>query len=535
MPESFKEVLDAAVDDLLAHGFDSQERVDRWLRRLREAANNSLVSAASLEQRLRDGLAQRYKKAVDEGGILRMNPGVGRYTLDKVKPSLRAELDRRIMASANLIRLNRQQAIDKTLQRFSGWSTSIPPGGVSGETKREIKKNVRKSMQSLPFEERRVLIDQGHKLVSALNEIVAADGGAIAGEWNSHWRQAGYDYREDHKERDELIYLVRDSWADKAGLVKRGPKHEGPRSASAGLYYDEVTAAAQAPFCRCFMRWIYNLRDLPEEMLTAKGRAALEAARTRTDSAARADAAPREPDVEGLDESYLAALKKARDLDRMLFFDGVRRVRVVPDADQWNAHYDERRDEIVLQEKFLLKTFDDKVRTLLHEIGHRGQFRQRRLFARFRRSALARTQSFVAMANPVHSEDFRERGEVESGIADEIWAESYGRAMTGMAAPADLLEFWRRAVASRRRLVTKEEACYTPTWRLRPTRCQRCSMYLPIGPGSSGNACTKVAGAIEAHGHCDLFRPASAVDEKPKLGYEADRLRIERLRTLVDA
>ena len=237
--QSFQEVLAAAIDDLLANGFDSMERIERWTRELRAAAERSLVSPASLEQQLRDGLAAIYRRMVDQGGILKFNQGVERFTLDKVKPALRAELDRRTMASANLIRLNRAESIEKTLRRFQGWSTSIPPGGVSGETRVEVKKTVRKSLASLPFEERRVLIDQGHKMTAAISEIIASDGGAIAGRWRSHWRQANYNYRPDHKERDEQVYLIRDSWAHAAGLVRKG---------SVG-YYDEVTAVGQEPFC----------------------------------------------------------------------------------------------------------------------------------------------------------------------------------------------------------------------------------------------------------------------------------------------
>lgn len=282
---SFFDVLTAAVEDLAETGYDSQERVDRWMRELREAAVRSMIDPASLEQMLRDGLATTYRKMVDLGGVLRFNPGVERFTLERVRPAMRAELDRRISASANLIKLNRQQAIDKTLQRFQGWSTSIPKGGISGETKSEVKAVVRKSLKQLPYEERRVLIDQGHKLTAAISEIMASDGGAIAGTWRSNFRQAGYDYREDHKERDGRVYLIRDSWAHRAGLVKKG---------KAG-YYDDVTAVGQEPFCRCYMIWIYNLRELPEEMITLRGKEGLQSARgfeeVRAARNARADSA----------------------------------------------------------------------------------------------------------------------------------------------------------------------------------------------------------------------------------------------------
>jgi len=240
--DDFYVVLSAAIDDIIMHGFDSAERIERWTRELRTAAERSMIKPESLEQMLRDGLAAEYRKMVEQGRLPRYHKGIDRYTLERIKPSLRSELDRRILASASLIKLNRTEAINKTLQRFQGWSTSIPAGGVSEDTKAEVRANVRKSLKQLPFEERRVLIDQGHKLISSINDVVASGGGAIAGMWRSNFRQPGYDYREDHKERDSKIFLIRDSWAHVAGLVK---------PAKSVGYVDDITAPAQEPFCRC--------------------------------------------------------------------------------------------------------------------------------------------------------------------------------------------------------------------------------------------------------------------------------------------
>lgn len=271
---------------MTANGFDSVERVAKWTRALREAAQASMITPASLDQTLRDSLAAIYRRLIEKGGIARYHPGIERFTLERIRPELRSELDRRIVASTDLIRLNREQAIDKTIQRFSGWSTSIPKGGTSAESKAETKQTVRKSLAGLPFEERRVLIDQGHKLTAAISEILATDGGAIAGRWRSHYRQPGYDYREDHKERDDKVFLVRDSWAHVAGLVKKGRVG----------YVDESTTPGQEPFCRCYYIWLYNLRDLPDDMLTGKGKAGLGAARAQVQAmGARADAQGDDP------------------------------------------------------------------------------------------------------------------------------------------------------------------------------------------------------------------------------------------------
>lgn len=510
--DSFSTVLAAAIEDMIRSGFDSEERVADWMRKLREAAVRSLIPESSLDQRLKEGLANVYRKMVERDGILAHHPNVERFTYERLKPRLRSELDRRIMASADLIKLNRKQAVDKTLQRFSGWSTSIPRGGISGEKKRDVKENVRKSLAGLPFEERRVLIDQGHKLIASISEVIASDGGAIAMRWRSHWRQPGYNFREDHKDRDDKVYLLRDSWAHKAGLVKRGRTP----------YSDEITAPAQEPFCRCYAIWLYNLRDLPEDMLTAKGRAQLAAVQgkeeVRSARTARADDSPRadgpsnvanagiahlarraggEPacggrghmtyDREGFSalpaearckrcqiklekwdaikakrgvsfadaadydrapEPISVAYGLARGLDRLGYFDGARGFVEAPDTDQWNASFDDRTREITVQRKLGARPLREQIQVLLHEAGHAGQAVDRETYRSFLRLHLDKLASFAAMANPEHVRDWQKRGAVEGGLASEVFAESYARAALGLDLPPDLATFWGNRFAA---------------------------------------------------------------------------------------
>jgi hypothetical protein len=204
-----------------------------------------------------------YGRLIDKGQIDRYVPGVPRYTVAMIRPSLRAELDRRIMASADLIKMHRSEAIEKTLSRFQGWATSIPPGGDDTVNKVDVKTLTGKALKQFRFEQRRVSIDQGAKLLSNISEIVATDNGAIAGIWVSHWRRPGYQYRPEHKEFDGKIFLVRDSWAHREGLVKL----------AGGKYVDEVEKPAMKPFCSCNYVWVTSPRRLPEDMLTERGKA----------------------------------------------------------------------------------------------------------------------------------------------------------------------------------------------------------------------------------------------------------------------
>jgi hypothetical protein len=262
MTYTFRDILTQAVADISTNGYESPDQIEHWLRLLREAAEHELGTPERIDAEMQAALFAIFGRLVDKGGVDKYVPGVPRYTLQMVRPQLRAELDRRIMAATDLIRLRRHEAVNKTLAQVSGWATSIPMNGVSDETRTEVKKRVGKQLTQYKFECRRVAIDQGAKLISNVSEIVALDNGAIAGVWVSHWRRAGYNYRKDHKEIDGQVFLVRDSWAMKEGLLRpNGSK-----------YTDELEKPAQLPYCSCNYRWITSPRRLPEEFLTSKGK-----------------------------------------------------------------------------------------------------------------------------------------------------------------------------------------------------------------------------------------------------------------------
>jgi len=268
---TYNEVLTEAVAYVTENGYQSEEAIAYWAEQLRVAAERSMKSMAEIDQMVRDSMYAVFRKQVDMAGVLKYNPGVTIYRLEQIKPELRAELDRRIAASVDLIRVNRPQAIEKTMQRFRGWATSVPAGGSRIVKKNDEKANLKKALASLPFEERRVVIDQSQKLFAAINTTVAVNGGAIGGLWRSHVHQRGYNGRPDHNEREGEFYLVRDSWAHKAGLVKPGKNG----------YTDEIEQPAELPFCKCSYQYVFSLRSIPAECLTEKGKKALEDAKAK--------------------------------------------------------------------------------------------------------------------------------------------------------------------------------------------------------------------------------------------------------------
>jgi hypothetical protein len=269
-PRAVDEVLKEAVEDISSKGTPTPEELAYWQERLRKAAQESMTPPSQMEQMLRDALTDVFRREVERGQILGRHEGVARYTIENIRPALRDELSRRIRMSAELIKLDRERAVAETLQRFTGWASGVPADGTDQTVD---KLAIRKGIAGLPFRERRVLIDQSHKLSASISDVIARGGGAIAARWKSHYHQAGYDYREDHKKRDiesaKKPYLVKGSWANEQGLVKL----DGSK------WTDDITGPGEEVFCRCYFVYIYNLSDLPTSMLTQKGKDRLSAAR----------------------------------------------------------------------------------------------------------------------------------------------------------------------------------------------------------------------------------------------------------------
>jgi intein/homing endonuclease len=236
---SFYETLTEAVKDFTENGYDDPQRLADWMLRLREAANADLPSPSELERRMKIAMEAVYKRSTSFGSVTRRHPSISRLTIDAIEPSLRPELTRRILASADLIKLNREQAIDKTLQRFSGWATSVPAGGSRIVDKVDIKADISKSLKQVKFEQRRMEIDQGHKLMASIDAVIAQDTGAIAAKWRDRGSiDKTYNARHSHLARDSKIYAIRGNWAMGKGLMNKG----------AG-YTDEMTAPGEEVFC----------------------------------------------------------------------------------------------------------------------------------------------------------------------------------------------------------------------------------------------------------------------------------------------
>lgn len=263
---NLQELLAAAIRHFAQHGYLNPAEVEEWSHRIQQAADDPAALAAEGE-RVRRMLEGSFKRAFGKGSIRRAHKNIQPWAADRLIPDARAELERRIYAAIDLIRLNKAEATAKTVQRFKGWVTAVPPGGLPDVAVAPIKKDMSKAAREVRWVARRVAVDQTAKMLSNVNDIVATGAGAIAGRWDATFEIAR-QHRPEHAKRHNLIYVIRDGWADRDGLIKH------PHG-----YVDEHDMPAWLINCRCDYEYLYELDDLPAEMLTPKGREAL--ARTR--------------------------------------------------------------------------------------------------------------------------------------------------------------------------------------------------------------------------------------------------------------
>jgi hypothetical protein len=144
--------------------------------------------------------------------------------------------------------------------------------------------------------------------------------------------------------------------------------------------------------------------------------------------------------------STIKALAKAQELDPLKYWKGIKSIVRAPDTDNWNAHYDFEKDQILFQAKFEKKTFQDKVLTILHELGHRGQSVDSKTYKAFCDQGLGSVKNFLAMCNTTHREDYEKNG--VDNPDEEAFAESYARFALGMPMPEAIKAFWTKRIGS---------------------------------------------------------------------------------------
>lgn len=202
--------------------------------------------------------------------------GITKTSLNDLKPKFRKEIEDRVKISFNLMKNQEEELKQKIASRFINWVT-IDSKDVRGNTtsKQSLLNFLDFAKENGIAEDHAkfILKDQTRKMIASLDDLVAKENNAIGGIWHNRGdrRVVGnpsgiYPHAEskahgDHWEREGKFYIFKDSWAYQKGYIK-GELYENLEDGGVGV----------AIGCRCRLEFIYDLRDVPYENLTKRGR-----------------------------------------------------------------------------------------------------------------------------------------------------------------------------------------------------------------------------------------------------------------------
>ena len=253
MARKIFEILEDARKEI--SGDPDMDQLTRWLDWVRSALQGEMPSDRVIFDLVHRYMTARY--ATITRSVKKRHALPRSFSPDMIAAEYRHYLRDRITASVELIKLNRDEEIERQTRRFAGWATGASLSDKSDDDFNELKKSTRKSIAGMTFIRRRVCTDQGHKLMAAIDDTIALQYGAVAREWRHVIPHSGYQSREEHLERDHRIYAIRGIDGVKAG--KDG-------------YVDELPdQPGELPYCSCFYRSIYDVDELPREMRSVAG------------------------------------------------------------------------------------------------------------------------------------------------------------------------------------------------------------------------------------------------------------------------
>jgi hypothetical protein len=133
---------------------------------------------------------------------------------------------------------------------------------VPGELKIKVTA-IKRAFRDLTKWDRFFSTVKNNSFPSAVNRTFSFEGNPLAVKWSYSPLDEAGEFRNvyNHKDLADRVYAIRGNWALEKGLMKPGPHG----------YVEDVPAPGEEFDCMCGFQFIYNLRSLPESMLTPKG------------------------------------------------------------------------------------------------------------------------------------------------------------------------------------------------------------------------------------------------------------------------
>lgn len=264
-----------------------QERIDKGILDstsgdLLEEAQGMLrneISQYFAKQRKGLLVNQRLKRAYSDfytkDGFKKTNEGISKLKLSDLREDFKKELKKKIATSFNLIKNRDDELKQRLASRFLNWLT-IDSEEVRGKTasKQSLLNflDFAKENEIAEDHAKFILEDQTRKMIANFDLMVAEANGAIGGFWKNRGDKRvvgnpsglyphGNEAHGDHWNREGVFYVYKNGWAYQKGYVK-GELYENLEDGGVGV----------AIGCRCRMINVYDLRDVPKEILTKKGK-----------------------------------------------------------------------------------------------------------------------------------------------------------------------------------------------------------------------------------------------------------------------
>ena len=189
----------------------------------------------------------------------------------------------------------RNDELEEALACFEQWARSIPLGGTKDKAFRDGARDVRQNLKAFPKWSERFYYATIRNFPNAIEAMSARANGALAALWHCY----GWQNEPEHDRNNGKVFLVRGNWAIAKGLI-----HD------AGARYTDEMPQPGNDGCRCSYQFLYNLRNLPPELLTPLGKAKLAEARKVTDAILNGDPVSLSPDQASAIGRMLSSFKK---------------------------------------------------------------------------------------------------------------------------------------------------------------------------------------------------------------------------------
>ena len=236
----------------------------------------------SVNKEVRSKLKNEYNQFIKKG-VFRTAPSLQKYKIEDLKPDFKKELESRINVSLSYITTQDKNTIEEIKNRLMNFASIPHPNKDLKELEYDfwndvIPEKAKKNYKTSKWQNM-IIRDQQHKLTSNMTYITAMKNDAIGFIWKnrkdirvvgnpSGLYPSGNKIHNNHWKREGKLYLFRDSAALKKGLIKKTKDVQ---------YADEIEDGLPGiPInCRCTMRLIYRLYEIPAEyknIITQKGK-----------------------------------------------------------------------------------------------------------------------------------------------------------------------------------------------------------------------------------------------------------------------